>query len=188
MLELFVFFLVVALSDPIAGILQVSTQSMDIAVLLLGIGLLVHLFFLSAPYVPTAQKQIATMLDFADIAPGDTVYDIGSGDGRILRAAADSRASRLIGFEISWILVVISVLWNRMAAKPIEIRARDFWKHDFSDADVIFCFLLPEAMNRIEREIWPQLKPGTRLVSRAFSMKSDREAASTDGVFLYVKK
>lgn len=128
------------------------------------------------------------MLDFADIVPGETVYDIGSGDGRILRAAADSRAGRLIGFEISWILVAVSILWNRLAGKRIDIRAQDFWKHDFSDADVIFCFLLPGAMDRIEREIWPQLKPGSRLVSRAFSMKVEEKKSSDDGIFLYLKK
>lgn len=188
MLELFVFFLVAAFSDTLANMLHVSTQSMNTVVLILGMGLLAHLYFLSAPYVPTARKQIGIMLKFADIGTGDMVYDIGSGDGRILRAAADQHAARFIGFEISWILVAVSVVWNQFVGKDIDIRARDFWKHDFSDADVIFCFLLPEAMERIEREIWPKLKPGTRLVSRAFSVKNIQKNAEMDGVFLYIKE
>lgn len=188
MLELLIFFLFAIFSDTIAAVLHVSVQNMDMVTLVFGLVLLVHLFFLSAPYVPTGRKEIAIMMDLAKIAKGDTVYDIGSGDGRILRAASEFSARRLVGFEISWMLVVVSVIWNHWSGKKhVETYARDFWKHDFSDADVIFCFLLPGPMERIEREIWPKLKPGTRLISRAFSMKGTKKHTDMNGVFLYVK-
>lgn len=117
MLELFLFFVFAIFSDPLASVLHVSTQGMDIITLVLGTALFVHLFFLSAPYVPTGRKEIGTMMDLAEIRGGDTVYDIGSGDGRILRAAFGYSPKRLVGFEISWMLAGISRVLNRLSGK-----------------------------------------------------------------------
>ena len=117
MLELFLFFVFAIFSDPLASVLHLSTQSMDAITLIIGMSLLVHLFFLSAPYVPTGRKEIGIMMDLAKIRSGDTVYDIGSGDGRILRAAFEYSPKRLVGFEISWMLAGISRVWNRLSGK-----------------------------------------------------------------------
>jgi hypothetical protein len=96
----------------------------------------------------------------------------------LLRAAAQQGA-RAIGYEISIHLYLIA----RMRGRG-EIRYRDFWKADLRDADVIFIFLEKRFMPRFEREIWPQLKPGCRVISNAFTLPAIPPAAS-DGCSVY---
>lgn len=139
-----------------------------------------------APYVWTGKKTQETMLRFAAIRPGEKVYDLGCGDGRLVRAAA--RAGALaVGVEASLLTMLVAWIWS-LPVRRARIRFGDLWAGDYRDADVVFCYMLVAAMERFEREIWPTLKPGCRVVSNSFRMKGVASEKEEDGVYRYVKR
>ena len=191
-----------------------------------------------APFVPTGRRDMHRILEAARIVPGETMYDLGSGDGRFVRAASRLGA-RAVGFEQSRILVWWSraVAWgaqcacrqcgrqykgplpslrnlgtkeincaedcrrsqNCLATSPsgtsrlVEERScgspragypvahaiahgsvafirGNYLKENLGEADVIFCYLLPKAMTHLKEKFETELKPGTRIFSRAFKI------------------
>jgi SAM-dependent methyltransferase len=121
-------------------------------------------------WVPTAESLVEAMLDLAGVTPNDYVIDLGSGDGRIVIAAA-KRGARAVGFEYNPDMVELS----RKNAKKEGVSDRasfmnaDLFESNFSEATVITMYLLPQ-LNLKLRPIILELKPGTRIVSHAFDM------------------
>lgn len=136
---------------------------------------------MGAPFLPTAGIAASRMAALADLRPGEKAYDLGCGDGRLLQAAERAGACAA-GFEISPILFGIAK-WRGAG----EVRLANFWRADLSDADVIFCFIGKRGMARFEREIWPRLNPGTRVVSNAFRMPGTAPVRTDGELSLYVK-
>ncbi len=125
---------------------------------------------LGAPFVPTHMKQVKRMMHAAQLRKGMKIYDLGCGDGRLVHeASAIVGSTKAIGYEYSPLVYLwakfISIFWRGGAIKYGNI-----WNQDFSDADVIFCYLLPHAMAKFEKIVLPQLKPGSLIVSHAFEM------------------
>lgn len=139
-----------------------------------------------APYVWTSTKIQAIMLRFATIKPGDIAYDLGCGDGRLVRAAA-THGAMATGIEASLLTYALAWIWS-LPVRNARIRFGDLWKGDYRDADVIFCYLLVASMERFEHDIWPTLKPGCRVVSNSFRMKGLVSEKEEGNVFLYVKR
>lgn len=138
-----------------------------------------------APFVPTPRKTMKTMFDFADLKPGEKMYDLGCGDGRFLIEAA-KRGAIAVGYEVSIPTYLLAKL-RTLFKKNIAVRYGNFWTKDYCDADVIFCYLLISSMQDFREKIWPSLRPGCRVVSHAFRMKGIEAAKDQDGVALYVK-
>ncbi len=138
-----------------------------------------------APYVWTNKKTQETMLRFATIKPGDIAYDLGCGDGRLVRAAA-THGAMATGIEASLLTCALAWIWS-LPVRNVRIRFGDLWKGDYRDADVVFCYILVAGMQRFEREIWPTLKPGCRVVSNSFRMKGLVPEKEEGNVFLYRK-
>ena len=139
-----------------------------------------------APFVATPKKIMDGMLRLAKIKPGEVVYDAGCGDGRMVFAAADLGASG-IGFEMSlptFVYAKIRSLWH----KNSSIRFQNLWKQDYRNADVIFCYLLTDTMQKFQRTVWLTLRPGTRVVSHAFKFKDVTPDGQDNGALLYIKK
>ncbi len=137
-------------------------------------------------YQPTLPRTQDRMMGLAAITAGQKVYDLGCGDGRLVFAAA-KRGARAVGYELS--IPVFFIAWLRsLRVLGASIRFGNFWKKDYSDADVIFCFLLDPAMVRVRDVIWPQLKPGCKLVSHYFALPSHEPDAKDGNVVMYVKK
>ncbi|MBI5412635.1 class I SAM-dependent methyltransferase [Candidatus Peregrinibacteria bacterium] len=137
------------------------------------------------PFVPTPSKRRDSMLKLAKIKAGETVYDLGCGDGRLVFAAG-ALGARATGFELS----IPLVLWGKIQAlfgKKGRVCHGDLWRQDYSKADVIFCYLLPRTMKKFEHKIWPTLKKGARVVSNGFSMPGIWEKKIEEHVYLYVK-
>jgi len=125
------------------------------------------------------------MLALADIRSGEHVYDLGCGDGRLVRAAAACGA-QAVGIEFS--LPTFLLAWFLSRKHPnARIRFGNFWRFDYRDANVVFCFLLTDTMKEFERVIWPALPPGCRVVSHAFRLPTIPLTRSQGGAHLYVK-
>jgi len=121
-------------------------------------------------WVPTPQALVEKMLDMAKVTPKDYVIDLGSGDGRTVITAA-KRGSKALGIEYNPDMVELS---KRNAAKEgVSDKASfikaDLFESDFSQAQVITMFLLPDINLRLRPKIL-DLKPGTRIVSNSFTM------------------
>ena len=124
------------------------------------------------PYVPTPQEVVDRMLELAEVKKGDVVYDLGSGDGRIVVTAAKKYGVKAIGFEIDPERIRESHENIRKAGvgNLVEIRQQDIRTVDLSGASVLTMYLLPEVNMMLRPNIWSQMKPGSRVVSHDFDM------------------
>ena len=127
-----------------------------------------------APYVPTPHEVVSRMLELAEIKRGDVLYDLGSGDGRIVVAAAKKFGIRSVGFEIDPVLVKDSrqIIKQAGLEELVEIREQDIRTVDFSPASVITMYLYPAANLRLRPVLMRELKPGSRVISHDFNMGS----------------
>jgi cyclopropane fatty-acyl-phospholipid synthase-like methyltransferase len=112
------------------------------------------------------------MLEMAEIKPGDLVYDLGCGDGRILIAAAKKYGVKGVGIEIDPKVVQLARenIKNNMVENLVTVKEGDIFESDFSDATVVALYLLPELNEKLMPKL-KQLKPGSRIVSHSFKMK-----------------
>jgi ubiquinone/menaquinone biosynthesis C-methylase UbiE len=125
-----------------------------------------------APYLPSPQLVVERMLDAAQVKPGETVYDLGSGDGRIVITAAQKYKANAVGIEISDVLCKstqkkINALGLESQVKIINGNAL---KVDLSPADVVTLYLLTSSNARLRPNLEKYLKPGARVVSLNFGI------------------
>lgn len=141
------------------------------------------------PYVPTPQSVVDRMLEMADVDENDVVYDLGSGDGRIVIRAAEQYGARGVGIEID----PERIEEARKNAKEagvtdlVVFRQEDLFEADFSEATVVTLYLLPSVNLKLRPELFEQLAPGTPVVSHDFDM-DDWEPEKTvemDGDTIY---
>jgi SAM-dependent methyltransferase len=124
------------------------------------------------PWVPSSMVIVNRMMEMAEVSPDDVVYDLGCGDGRILVAAARRYHARAVGIEIDplrylWCQFLITVLGQR---KRIRIVFGNLFNKDLSEADVVMCYLMPDAMIKLEKKFMQELRPGTRVISNRFTL------------------
>jgi protein-L-isoaspartate O-methyltransferase len=126
----------------------------------------------SAPFITTPDEVVQRMLEFAQTRPSDVVVDLGSGDGRIVIAAAQKFGARGMGIEIDAGLVQKSRENAKRAgvADRVSFVQDDVLAADISGASVVTVYLLPGLINRLQPIFLRQLQPGTRVVSHAFTM------------------
>ena len=124
------------------------------------------------PYVPTPQEVVERMLELAQVKKGDVVYDLGSGDGRIVVTAAKKYGVKAVGFEIDPERIKESAENIKKAGVGdlVEIRQQDIRTVDLSPATVLTMYLLPEVNLMVRPNIWKEMKPGSRVVSHEFDM------------------
>lgn len=124
------------------------------------------------PFVPTPQEVVERMLELAQVKKGDVIYDLGSGDGRIVITAAKKYGVKAVGFEIDPELLRQSRenIRREKLEHLAEIREQDIREVDLSPASVVTMYLLPEVNLMLRPNAWRQLKPGARVVSHDFDM------------------
>lgn len=127
---------------------------------------------LDVPYKSTRREVVAQMLDMAQIGPGDHVVDLGTGDGRILIAAARERGASGLGIDLDAVLIrkAQADAEDAGVADRVRFATGDLFETDLSAADVVTMYLLPEVNLRLCPRLLAQLKPGARIVSHAFDM------------------
>ena len=124
------------------------------------------------PYVQTPIEVVSEMLRLAGVNGNDVVYDLGSGDGRLVIAAARDFGARGVGIEIDPQLVAQSAESARRAGVGDRVRfsAGDLFEADLSDATVVTLYLSPELNLRLRPKLLRELRPGSRIVSHDFNM------------------
>ena len=132
------------------------------------------------PYVPTPEQVVAGMLQIAKVGPKDVVYDLGSGDGRIVIAAAKQHGSRGVGIDIDPQRITEARENARKAGVTgrVEFREGDLFKADIREATVVTLYLLPRVNLELRPKLLAELKPGTRIVSHGFDMGDWQPAAT----------
>jgi SAM-dependent methyltransferase len=125
-----------------------------------------------APYMATPQEVVDRMLEMADVAKGDVVYDLGSGDGRLVITAAKRYGARGVGIDIDPALISQSKTNARKEGVDtlVEFRQQDALTVDVSPASVVTLYLLSGANLKLRPTLQKQLKPGSRIVSHQFGM------------------
>jgi cyclopropane fatty-acyl-phospholipid synthase-like methyltransferase len=140
------------------------------------IGILISYYlgvFEGAHYMPTTNEIVIQMLTMAELKPGDKLVDIGSGDGRILIAAAQ-QGIESVGYEINPLLV----LWSRSRIKRAgmdtlaRVYIKNFWGVNFSEFSVVMVYGIPHIMSSLEKKLDRELKPGARILCNSFPLPS----------------
>lgn len=121
-----------------------------------------------ALYVSTTRTRIAAFIAAVPMKPGQVLMDLGCGDGRVLRFARRSYKVRAIGFEVN-LLAYLKARVLSIGQKNIEIRLKSFWSQNLAQADVVFCYLYPDVMQKLSVKLKAELKPGTLVVSCNFA-------------------
>ena len=126
-----------------------------------------------APYFPTPTSVVKAMLELGELQPGELLYDLGSGDGRIVIMAAQTFGARAVGFEIDPRLVAQSRqrLIKRKITALARIQEQDLMAADFSKPDLITVYLLPASNDKIQPFLEQEMKPGARIVSHDFTFR-----------------
>ena len=134
-----------------------------------------------APYVPTPEDVVDRMLQLARVTKDDVVYDLGCGDGRIVVAAAKKYGARGMGVDIDPQRVAESEANAKKAGVEhlVSFKLEDAMKVDVSPASVVTLYLLSASNLKLRPILTKQLKPGSRIVSHAFSM-GDWEPVKVD--------
>jgi SAM-dependent methyltransferase len=156
--------------------------ALSVLILLLGTTV-----FFGPPYVPTLRKQTETALDLLDLKPGQTMLELGSGDGRVVLAAA-KRGWNVVGIELSPLLVIISWLRTWRYRKQVKIVWGNYFITRWPDADGIFTFMIQRQMAKLDAHILRWQKHPVRLASYAFTIPGRKPVRHEAGIFLYEYK
>jgi cyclopropane fatty-acyl-phospholipid synthase-like methyltransferase len=140
------------------------------------------------PFVPTPPEVVDRMLEVAQVKPGDVIYDLGSGDGRIIIRAAKRYGVKGVGIEIDTELVqkARDNAFREKVDHLVEFRLQDALTVDVSPATVVTLYMLPEFNAKLRPILEKQLKPGSRVVSHDFEIQGwvpDKVEQITGDVF-----
>jgi len=142
------------------------------------------------PFLESPESVVEVMLELAEVSEGDIVYDLGSGDGRIVIAAAAKHGARGVGIELEPELLELS---NRNAretgvADRVRFVENDLFESDFSEATVVMLYLYPKVNRRLQPLLDEQLAPGTRVVSHRYEIQgwTPVERVKVEGRFVYL--
>jgi hypothetical protein len=123
-----------------------------------------------APYVPTPHRTVRRMLELAEVGSQDVVYDLGSGDGRVLWIAAQEFGARAVGIEIdplryAWTRLLIRI---KRLQQQVAVNREDFFEVELSSATVVTAYLLRDTNLKMMEKLASELPAGARVVSRKY--------------------
>jgi SAM-dependent methyltransferase len=156
---------------------------------LLGFGILgcfsVVILF-GAPYLPTLKPQVEEALDMLNLKPGQTLLELGCGDGVVMLAAA-RRGLKVVGYELNPLLVIVAWLRTYRYHKDGQVRVvwANIWRVDWPPAEGIFTFLLQKYTNQLDTKITQYSHKPVKLVSFAFKIEDRQPVRNTEGLYLY---
>lgn len=143
-----------------------------------------------APYAGSSLDIIGKMIDISGITIGNKVVDLGSGDGRILIELRKRYSNiKSVGYEIDPFLAWYAKYKIRKLGyeKFIKIENENYWHKDLSKFDVIFLFLIPYQMSRMERKLRAEVKKGAKVISYGYQFKKWKFQEKFENIYLYQK-
>ncbi len=155
--------------------------------LVIGIGLLfAFVVFFGAPYLPTLKPQVDEAFELLSLKEGQTIVELGCGDGRLLIAAGE-RGLCAVGYELNPILALLCWARTRKYHGRVRVVCGNFWNKSLPDeTDAIFVFLLDRYMIKLDKKITQTYKhKSVKLLSFAFEIPSRNAIKTSKGLFLY---
>lgn len=137
-----------------------------------------------APYLPTLKPQVKTALELANLKPGQTLLELGCGDGRVLLAAA-RQGINSVGYELNPIMAFIAWARTRRHRRYVTVVWGNFWRADWPPAEVIFTFLLPRYMAKLDKKCIQYSHKPVMLLSFAFAIPGKKPSRHKNGVYAY---
>ena len=137
-----------------------------------------------APFLPTLKKNVDPAIKLIKLKKGQTILELGCGDGRVLIAAAESGLNA-VGYELNPILFLISWYRTRKYRSQVRVVLGNFWTKKWPEADGIFVFLLDRYMEKLNKRIIQTYANPIKLVSFAFKIPNREADAEKSGLFLY---
>lgn len=162
-------------------------QAADIVLLVALALLLLYAFVIpfGAPFVPTLKGRVPVAMKLLNLKKGQTLLELGSGDGRVLRAAAEAGLNA-VGYELNPILVLYSRIRLLKYRKQTKVIWGSFWNKPWPEADGIFAFILQPFMERMDEKIKAEYgKKGIKLVSFGYQIKSRKADKVMGDLYLY---
>jgi hypothetical protein len=140
-----------------------------------------------APFLPTLKPQVGAALELLDLKPGQTMLELGCGDGRVLIAAA-KQGLNAVGYELNPILFVVAYLRCRPYQRHVRVVWGNYWMASWPKAEGIFGFILPRYMSKLHKKVMQYSRRPIKVASFAFAISEMKPAKTKAGVFLYVYK
>jgi len=140
-----------------------------------------------APYLPTLKTRAIEALELLDLKPGQTMLELGSGDGRVLKRAAVQGING-IGYELNPLLVWYSRISCWRYRKLVRFECRNYWSITLPPSDGIYVFLLDKFMPRLDKKIVAEAKKPVKVVSYAFKIPGKKVSTEKNALFLYTYK
>ena len=125
-----------------------------------------------APFVPTPLPVVERMLELAKVGPGDVVYDLGSGDGRVVITAAQRYGAHGVGIELNpvWVRDARRFAEQLGVTDKVTFRIEDLFTTDLREATVVTLYLYPAMNRKLTPRLLAELKPGARIVSHEYGL------------------
>jgi SAM-dependent methyltransferase len=197
-LPIILFYVIIGLGVVTFLILQYYTAGLGLILIALALTLIASTVIVSsimlpqftgAPWVPMSRGLMREILQMAELKPGELLYDLGSGDGRLVIAAARDLGARAIGIEID----PFRVLYSRLKIRQYHLQGRariierNFFNVDLKDADVVVTFLLQKTNDKLQQKLESEMtKPSCRVVSLVFQFKGWEELRVDKEQMIYV--
>lgn len=140
-----------------------------------------------APYLPTLSRRTEDALDLLDLQKGQTLLELGSGDGRLLAAAA-RRGIKSIGYELNPLLVWYSRIRLWRYRNLAKVHLANYWQVTLPRADGIYVFLLQPYMEKLDKKLSQSNTTPVKLVSFAFTIPNKKPVQERSGMRLYLYK
>lgn len=158
--------------------IQLTKEIITAVILITGL-LIFSIFTLratfNAPFVPTPMRGVEKILAAAKLKKGARIYDIGCGDGRLIYTAERKYSAQATGFELSPLVYLIAKIRKIFQRSKAELIFGDFRDHNLSDAECIFCYMMPKSLEVYTKKFEKELRPGTKIISYAFHITNWKE-------------
>ncbi|MFH1508996.1 MAG: class I SAM-dependent methyltransferase [bacterium] len=136
--------------------------------LIIILGTFVYANIRAIGWVPMKSKDIAKVLELADLKPNETFCDLGCGDGKLIMAAGQK--AQALGYDISIPLYIVAKIRSFFSKGKVQVKLRDFWLVNLENCDVVFFFLIPRIFPKMKEKLEKELKTGARVIIYVWPM------------------